>query len=60
MSYSLSNENTGDVTSRFSTYTSEKNKEELRQAFKESGERLQVNETLQDAIANYAATVKCG
>lgn len=49
----------GDVTKKFSAYTNEMNKKMLKQAFANSRSRIQVDATLQNAMADNAAAVRC-
>jgi choloylglycine hydrolase len=58
--YNLSNDEQGDINKKFTAFSAGTNREILKTAFKETGSAVNIKESLQDAVAALAATVKCG
>jgi hypothetical protein len=50
----------GNINKRFSSYSNDVNSKMLKQAFKESKSEVNIDEHLQQAVANLAENVKCG
>jgi hypothetical protein len=58
--YNLSNDEQGDINKKFTAFSAGTNREILKTAFQETGAAVNIKESLQDAVADLAATVKCG
>jgi len=57
--YNVNKGDKGNISRSFATYSSQQNKLTLKTAFKESGNTIQINEQLQNLVAEFPTAIKC-
>ena len=58
--YNISGSDAGDLNKKFTSFSSGQNRTILKTAFKETGGAININEQLQNAVADFVETVRCG
>ena len=60
MLYNISGRDAGELNKKFTNFSLEANKKILKTAFKETGGAINIDEQLQNAVAEFAGNVRCG
>ncbi len=60
LAFNMNQNAAGNINKLFRTYSNEVNSKALKQAFRESEDEVNIDEHLQEAVANLAGKVKCG